>query len=73
MYLINLMFDYSTISINVHCTGISFSIVVGVNLCGVVLVWTVVTAVANFVLVKIKLARIVKQRAVVLLWNENGC
>lgn len=60
-----------TISINVHRTGVSFSIVVGVDLCRVVFVRTVVAAIANFILVKIELARIVEQGTVVLLCGKS--
>jgi len=55
-----------TISINVHCAGISFSILVCVCLSGVVLVRTVIAAVSNVIFVKVKLPGVVKQRAVVL-------
>lgn len=65
-------FHCFTISINVHRTGVSFSVVVCVDLCRVVFVWTVVAAIANFILVKIELARIVEQGTVVLLCGKSA-
>ena len=47
-----------TISVNVHCAGVSFSVMVCVYLSWVVFIGTIVTAVANFILVKVELARI---------------
>lgn len=64
---------YFTISINVHCAGVPFSIVVGVYLSGIVFIGTVVAAVADFILVKVKLPRIVKEGTVVLLWKDYSC
>lgn len=64
-------FHSFTISINIHRTGISFSIVVGVDLCWVMFVRTVVAAIANFIFVKIELARIVEQGTVVLLCGKS--
>ena len=60
---------YFTISINVHCAGVPFSIVVCVYLSRVVFIGTVVASVTNFILVKVKLARIEKQGAIVL-WGK---
>lgn len=64
---------FVTISIDVHRTGIPFSIVVSVYLSRVVFIWTVVAAVADFILVKVKLTGIVKQGTVVLLQEDYGC
>lgn len=61
-----------TISIDVHRTGISLAVVVGVYLGRVMLIGAVVAAVAHLILVKIKLARVVKEAAVVLLWKVSG-
>lgn len=52
--------SYLTISVNVHRAGVPFPVVVSVYLSGVVFIGAVVAAVANFILVKVKLARIVK-------------
>lgn len=65
-------YHYFTISINVHRTGVSFSVVVRVDLCRVVFVRAVVAAIANFILVKIELARIVEQGTVVLLCGKSA-
>lgn len=63
---------YFTISINVHCTGVPFSVVVCIYLSRVVFIGTVVAAVADFILVKIKLARIEKEGAVVLMGKDHS-
>lgn len=60
------MEGYFTVSINVDGTSIPLSVVVCVYLSRVVLVGTVVTAIADFIFVKVKLARIVKKGAIVL-------
>lgn len=62
-----------TISIDVHRTGISLAIVVGVYLGRIMLIGAVITAVANLILVEIKLARVVKEATVVLLRKNCGC
>lgn len=62
-----------TISIDVHRTVVSLAVVVGVYLGRVVLIGAVVAAVAHLILVEVKLARVVKQAAVVLLWKDSGC
>lgn len=58
-----------TISINVYCTGVPFSIVVSVDLSRIVFIGTVVASIANFILIKVKLPRIVKKGTVVL-WGS---
>lgn len=57
---------FFTISVDVYCTGVPFSVVVSVYLSRVVFIGAVVASVANFILVKVKLAGIVKEGAVVL-------
>ena len=62
-----------TVSIDVHCTSVPLSVVVRVYLGGVVLVWTVITAVSHVVFVKVKLPGVVEQRAVVLEGSKCKC
>lgn len=61
---------FFTISVDVYCTGVPFSVVVSVYLSRVVFIGAVVASVANFILVKVKLAGIVKEGAVVLEWKR---
>lgn len=55
-----------TISINIHCTCVSFSIVVSVNLIRIVIVGAVITTVTNIIPVIVILLWVVDEWAVVL-------
>lgn len=66
------MFPFLTISINVHSTGISLSIVVSVCLIRVAVVGAVVTAVAHIIAVVVVLPGIVHERTIVLFGKEEN-
>lgn len=55
-----------TISINVHSTGVSFTIVVSVSLIRVAVVRTVIAAISHIVAVVVVLSWVEDERAVVL-------
>lgn len=56
----------TTVSIDVHSTGISLPIAIRVNLSWVVLVGAVVAAVTNIIFVMVKLPGVEQEGAVVL-------
>lgn len=58
--------QFRTISINVHSTGVTFTIVVGVSLVWVTVVRTVITAVSHVVAIIVVLSWVEDEWAVVL-------
>lgn len=66
------MFAGLTISINVHCAGISLSVAVGVCLVWVAIVGAVVAAVTHIITVIVILPGIVHKRTVVLFEKEKN-
>lgn len=55
-----------TVSVNVDAAGVSFSVIISVCLKRVAIKGTVITAVADPISVRVKLPRVVHQRAIVL-------
>lgn len=67
-----LILKFLTISINVHRTGISLSIVVCVRLVWITVIGAVVTAVTHIIAVIIILPRVVDEWTVVLFFKKKG-
>lgn len=66
MYGLTNRAEFRTISINVHSTGVTFTIVVSVGLVWVAVVWTVIAAVSHVIAIVVVLSWVEDEWAVVL-------